>query len=91
MFEKSRELAKKFKTEIAVYRKVYSDPRTPRMSKVLLWLAIGYLLMPFDIIPDFIPVLGQIDDVIIVPLLVYLALKMIPPEIIAENRKSAAH
>ena len=58
------------------------------MAKWLLWLAIAYLLLPFDLIPDFIPVLGQLDDVLIVPGLVYLALMMIPPDIIDECRQS---
>lgn len=54
---------------------------------MLLGLAIGYLLLPFDLIPDFIPVIGHLDDVIIVPGLIYLALKMIPNEIILECRE----
>lgn len=56
-------------------------------GKVLLGLAIGYLLLPFDLIPDFIPVIGHLDDVVIVPGLIYLALKMIPNEIILECRE----
>ncbi|MEO8419277.1 MAG: DUF1232 domain-containing protein [Methylophilaceae bacterium] len=54
---------------------------------MLLGLAIGYLLLPFDLIPDFIPVIGHLDDVVIVPGLIYLALKMIPHEIILECRE----
>ena len=57
------------------------------MAKFLLWLAIGYVLLPFDLIPDFIPVLGQLDDALIVPGLVYLALRMIPKEVITECRQ----
>lgn len=56
-------------------------PQTPLLAKVLLGLAVGYLLLPFDLIPDFIPVIGHLDDVMIVPGLIYLALKMIPDEI----------
>ena len=60
--------------------------QTPWLAKVLLGLAIGYLLLPFDLIPDFIPVLGHLDDVVIVPGLIYLALRMIPDEIIRQCR-----
>ncbi|MEZ0232184.1 MAG: YkvA family protein [Methylophilaceae bacterium] len=62
-------------------------PLTPKLAKFLLWLALGYLLLPFDLIPDFIPLIGQLDDVVIVPGLIYLALKMIPPEIMIECRE----
>jgi len=54
----------------------------------LLWLAIGYLMLPFDLIPDFIPVLGQLDEVLILPGLIYLALKLTPDEVVAECRAS---
>ena len=57
------------------------------LAKVLLGTAIGYLLLPFDLIPDFIPVIGQLDDLLIVPGLIYLALRMIPDEVMAECRR----
>ncbi|MEW6053850.1 MAG: DUF1232 domain-containing protein [Nitrospirota bacterium] len=62
------------------------DARTPRAAKFLLALAVGYTLFPFDLIPDFIPVIGHLDDLIIVPALIVLALKMIPEEVIRECR-----
>jgi uncharacterized membrane protein YkvA (DUF1232 family) len=62
-------------------------PQTPLFAKILLGLAVAYLLLPFDLIPDFIPVLGQLDDVLIVPGLIYLALKMIPDHVVAECRQ----
>jgi uncharacterized membrane protein YkvA (DUF1232 family) len=81
-------IAKNIKNELTIYRLVFKDKRTPVFAKILLGLALGYLLLPFDLIPDFIPVIGQIDDAIIVPGLIYLALKLIPAEIIEEHRNS---
>ena len=83
---KLKSFSKTLKKEINIFRLILKDKRTPIPAKVLLGLAIGYLLLPFDIIPDFIPVLGQIDDIIIVPVLFYAALKLIPKNIINEYR-----
>ena len=88
MFQKFRTLSGNFKRELAVYRLVAKDERTPRLAKILLGAAIGYLLLPFDLIPDAIPVLGQLDDALIVPGLVWLALRRIPPEVIEECRET---
>jgi uncharacterized membrane protein YkvA (DUF1232 family) len=81
MLEKLKSFGVAIKREIAYYRLLLKDRRTPWLAKAFLGLALGYLLMPFDIIPDFIPVLGHLDDLVIVPLLVILALKMVPEEI----------
>lgn len=54
------------------------------MARFLLWLAVGYALLPFDLIPDFLPFIGQLDDLIIVPGLIYLALRVIPDALIQE-------
>lgn len=67
------------------------DKRVPRRSKILIGIAIGYVLSPVDLIPDFIPFLGQIDDLLIVPLLVGMALKSIPKEIFEEYKSKVQH
>jgi uncharacterized membrane protein YkvA (DUF1232 family) len=66
------------------------DPRVPWYAKALAVLVAGYALSPIDLIPDFIPVLGYLDDVILVPLGVVLAVRLIPPAIMAEHRELAA-
>lgn len=66
-------------------------PDTPAAPKLLAALTAAYALSPIDLIPDFIPVLGLLDDVILVPLLVALTVKMIPDAVLARCREQAAH
>lgn len=82
-----KKLSNSFKRELKVYRLVLRDPRTPWWSKFLWGLAVAYALSPVDLIPDFIPVLGHLDDLVVVPALVFLALKGIPPEVIQKYRE----
>ncbi len=86
MFERLKSIANALKKDIAVYRLVLKDPRTPWIAKIFLALAVGYFFLPFDLIPDFIPVIGHLDDLIIIPVLVFTALKFIPTEVIQECR-----
>ena len=65
------------------------DPRVPLYVKILMLLIIAYALSPVDIVPDFIPVLGYVDDLIILPLGIYLVLKLIPEDVKAEYREKA--
>ena len=66
-----------------------SDPRVPRSAKWLAAAAVAYAVSPIDLIPDFIPVIGHLDDLIIVPALAWLALKQINPELLVELRRRA--
>ncbi len=83
-------MGRRLRTEIAYYRLLYKDPRTPRLSRVLLWLAVAYTLLPFDLIPDFIPVLGHLDDLVIIPALVVMALILVPLEVREACRATVA-
>ena len=89
MIKQLKIYAKQLKRELAVYHLLLQHPRTPRLAKLLLALAIGYLLLPFDLIPDFIPLLGQLDELIIIPLLVYLAVLLIPKSLLLSCRVQA--
>ena len=86
MMEKLKAVGNSLRRELKVYRLVLKDKRTPTISKIALGLAVGYALLPFDLIPDWIPVIGHLDDLIIVPLLVMIGLKFVPKEVIAEYR-----
>ena len=87
MLSQLKKVAGQLKQEFEVYRLVLRHPKTPVLAKIFLGLAIAYVLMPFDLIPDFIPVIGHLDDLVIVPLLVYVALKMIPNAVVNECRE----
>jgi uncharacterized membrane protein YkvA (DUF1232 family) len=89
MFETLKAAARSITREVRVYRLVLRDQRTPKLAKVLLWLALGYAALPFDLIPDFLPVIGHLDDLIIVPTLVILALRLIPTEVVEDCRARA--
>jgi len=66
------------------------DPRLPWYAKAVAALVAAYALSPIDLIPDFIPVLGYLDDVILVPLGILCAIRLMPPSILAEHRRAAA-
>jgi uncharacterized membrane protein YkvA (DUF1232 family) len=81
-----RAVAQTLKRELRVYQAVLRDERTPRVARWLLGAAVAYALSPLDLIPDFIPLIGHLDDALIVPGLVVLALRLTPPHIVAECR-----
>jgi uncharacterized membrane protein YkvA (DUF1232 family) len=76
----------RIKREVRVWSLVMRDPRTPRVSKWLLGAALAYVASPVDVVPDFIPILGQLDDLVIVPTLIWLATRFIPRDVVAECR-----
>jgi uncharacterized membrane protein YkvA (DUF1232 family) len=79
-------IGRRFKQELKVYRLVLQDDRTPKLAKWLLGIALAYALSPIDLIPDFVPILGHLDDLVILPLLVIIAVKLIPPSVIDDCR-----
>lgn len=74
------------KRDLELYQLALKDPRTPRAAKLLLGCAVAYALFPFDVIPDFIPVVGRIDDAFVVPFVIRVALKLIPDEVMDDCR-----
>jgi len=84
-----KEKASQLKYEIMALYWAYRDPRTPWYAKAFMAVVIGYALSPIDLIPDFIPILGYLDDLFIVPAGIYLAIKMIPEGFFIECRAKA--
>ncbi len=81
--------AKKLKTDIPAIFLSLKDKDTPVIAKVFAGITVAYALSPIDLVPDFIPVLGYLDDVILLPMLVALTIKFIPEEVLNRNRKQA--
>lgn len=82
---KVKEIKKDLKNHIKLFKAIYGDKRTPRAAKFCLWGAMVYLTSPIDLIPDFIPIFGQLDDIIMIPGLLFLAIMLIPKEVYKEH------
>jgi uncharacterized membrane protein YkvA (DUF1232 family) len=89
LLERLKRKARDFKVEIYALYLAYKDPRVPRYARIFAACVVAYAFSPIDLIPDPIPILGYLDDLILIPLGVTLALKMIPPEVLAECREKA--
>jgi len=89
VIDRLKRWARTLKRDVHALYLAARDPRVPWIAKALAVLVAGYALSPIDLIPDFIPVLGYLDDLIIVPLGIWLAVQLIPPEIMAEHRATA--
>ena len=89
LFKKISSLAKALKLDVLALWFALKHPKMPFLAKVVCFVAVAYALSPIDLIPDFIPVLGYLDDLILVPALVWLALKLIPAEVMNQSREQA--
>lgn len=90
MLRRLRDLARHLKAELLALSLAARDPRTPWPARLLAGLVLAYALSPIDLIPDFIPVLGQLDDLLLVPAGLWLVLRLIPPPVLADARAQAA-
>ena len=90
MLEKLKSRARALKTEVYAIYLAARDPRTPWYARALIFFVVAHTFSPIDLIPDFIPVLGYLDDLIIIPAGIWLAVRLIPAEVLAEARVTAA-
>ena len=90
MLDRLRQRARRLKTEVYALYLAYRDPRVPWYARLVAAGVLAYAFSPIDLIPDFIPILGYLDDLILVPLGIALALRMIPPAVMADCRVRAA-
>jgi uncharacterized membrane protein YkvA (DUF1232 family) len=85
-----RERARRLRREVVALWFAYRDPDTPVAARLLAMVIVAYALSPIDLIPDFIPVLGFLDEVILLPGLIYLTIKLIPAHVMERSRENAA-
>jgi len=90
MLAKLRRWAKLLKGDIVALWFACRDTRTPWFAKAFALLVVAYAFSPIDLIPDFIPVLGYLDDLVLLPLGIWLALRLVPPPVLAQARTQAA-
>ena len=86
MFSIIRRILGLIRRELKLYRILIKDSRTPRTSRLLLAAALAYAFSPLDLLPNVIPIIGFIDDLIIIPILVCLDLRNIPKTLVLESR-----
>lgn len=89
MIERLKRFARRMQLQLQVLYLASRDPRTPLTAKLLLILVVAYALSPIDLIPDFIPLLGYLDDLLLLPLGIWLAIKLVPPELWRELQARA--
>lgn len=87
--EQWKQQARQLKVEVYALYLAYRDPRVPWYARIFVACVVAYAFSPIDLIPDPIPILGYLDDLILIPLGVKAALAMIPAEIMTESRKKA--
>lgn len=87
--EQTRNWARQIKRDTVAVYFAARDPRTPMLARFLALGVAAYALSPIDLIPDFIPILGYLDDLLIVPLGLLLVIRMLPPEVISNSREQA--
>jgi uncharacterized membrane protein YkvA (DUF1232 family) len=88
-FEVWRQRARRLKRDTYALYLAARDPRVPWYTKALALAIVGYALSPLDLIPDFVPIIGYLDDLILIPLGIALVLRLTPPEVLAECRVQA--
>jgi uncharacterized membrane protein YkvA (DUF1232 family) len=88
--EKWKTRAYRLKTEVYALYLAYQDPRVSRTTRLFTACVVAYALSPIDLIPDFIPIIGYLDDIILVPLGIALAIKMMPPGVMDDARIRAS-
>jgi uncharacterized membrane protein YkvA (DUF1232 family) len=89
IIEQWKRQAKKLRIEIYALYLAYRDPRVPLYARIFAGCVVGYAFSPIDLIPDFIPVIGYLDDLILIPLGIKVALSMIPENVMNESRDKA--
>lgn len=91
MFDRWQPRLRSLKIEVHALWLAYRNPRVPWYAKIVAACVLAYALSPIDLIPDFIPVVGQLDDLLLVPAGLFLTARLVPEDVLAECRRRAGH
>lgn len=90
LWQRIKQMARSLKSEVFTLAEAIKHPAVPWYAKVMAAVVVAYAFSPIDLIPDFIPVLGFLDDIILVPIGIYFTIKLIPPSVLESCRRLAA-
>ena len=89
VFQKIHNWAKELKCDVLVLWFALKNLETPLIARAVAFITVAYALSPIDLIPDFLPILGYLDDLILIPIFIWITIKLVPDDVMAQSRKQA--
>ena len=89
IFQRIRSWANELKSDVLVLWFALKNSRTPLIARTVAFITVAYALSPIDLIPDFVPILGYLDDLILIPIFIWITIKLVPGDVMAQSRKQA--
>lgn len=89
VFQRIQGWAKELKHDVLVLWFALKNPETPLIARTVAFITVAYALSPIDLIPDFVPILGYLDDLIVIPIFIWITIKLVPDDVMAQSRKQA--
>ncbi|NCV03964.1 MAG: DUF1232 domain-containing protein, partial [Burkholderiaceae bacterium] len=89
IFQRIRSWANELKSDVLVLWFALKNSRTPLIARAVAFITVAYALSPIDLIPDFVPILGYLDDLILIPIFIWITIKLVPDDVRAQSREQA--
>ena len=89
IFQRIRSWANELKSDVLVLWFALKNLETPLIARAVAFITVAYALSPIDLIPDFLPILGYLDDLILIPIFIWITIKLVPDDVMVQSRKQA--